>query len=314
MQRACTDFFLDFFPAEAYERFTARVLRMDESVDSYAADLKKLLGQLSRVQSWCRSVKLPDEVCAASVVVKVCGPVSRAQIQIVQQTDDQIQKVIADLREDRDVGDEVFSRYQSQLVVHDGLLCHSYLDSVDGTIIVPVLPQAFQEDVVRCSHINTGHASWETMWRALSRQLFFPGMASACQAHIYQCGRCQAASPRSPEALPSVRNDFPVQPWDIVQIDTLELGQARQYPYHCVLVVVDMFSKWAEAVPLKQGRTQHSSKVANEPPARNQAAFFFFFFFCAFSHRGLVSHKIESKASEFDRRSFAKLELRKSRS
>ena len=32
-------------PAEAYERFTARTLRMDESVDSYAADLKKLLGQ-----------------------------------------------------------------------------------------------------------------------------------------------------------------------------------------------------------------------------------------------------------------------------
>ena len=33
-------------PAEAYERFTARTLRMDESVDSYAADLKTILGQL----------------------------------------------------------------------------------------------------------------------------------------------------------------------------------------------------------------------------------------------------------------------------
>ena len=111
--------------------------------------------QLSRVQSWCKSVKLPDEVCATSVGLKVCGPVSRAQIQIGQQTDDQIQEVIADLREDCDVSDEVFSRYQSQLVVHGGLLCHSYLHSVDGTIIVPVLQQAFQEDVVLCSHINT---------------------------------------------------------------------------------------------------------------------------------------------------------------
>ena len=55
---------------------------------------------------------------------------------------------------------------------------------------------------------------------------------------------------KSPGALSSVHNDFPVQPWDIVQIDTLELSQARQYPHHCVLVVVDMFSKWAEAVPL----------------------------------------------------------------
>ena len=39
-----------------------------------------------------------------------------------------------------------------------------------------------------------------------------------------------------------------------------------------------------------QGRTQHSSKVANEPPAKNQPAFFFFSLF-AFSHRGLFSYK-----------------------
>ena len=102
--------------------------------------------QLSRVQSWCKSVKLPGEVCA-SFGIKVCGPVSRRQIQIGQQTDDQIQEIIADLRENRDVGDEVFSRYQSQLVVHDGLLCCSYLHSVDGTITVPVLQLGFQEDV-----------------------------------------------------------------------------------------------------------------------------------------------------------------------
>ena len=33
-------------PAEAYERFTARTLWINESVDSYAADLKKTLGPL----------------------------------------------------------------------------------------------------------------------------------------------------------------------------------------------------------------------------------------------------------------------------
>ena len=50
-----------------------------------------------------------------------------------------------------------------------------------------------------------------------------------------------------------------------------------------------------------QGRTQHSSKVANEPPPpppreKSTCVLFFFFFFFAFSNRGLVSHKIESKA------------------
>ena len=62
----------------------------------------------------------------------------------------------------------------------------------------------------------------------------------------------------------------------------------------------------------QQGRTQHSSKVANEPPARNQPAFFFFFFFFFLTEAWFLTN--ESKANEFDRRSFAKLELRKSRS
>ena len=53
--------------------------------------------------------------------------------------------------------------------------------------------------------------------------------------------------------------------------------------------------RWAEKGKRDQGRTQHSSKVANEPPSKNQPAFFSFFLF-GFSHRGLFSHKwIESK-------------------
>ena len=51
-------------------------------------------------------------------------------------------------------------------------------------------------------------------------------------------------------------------------------------------------------------RTQHSSKVANEPPSKNQPAFFFSF--CFLPPRFLTN---ESKANEFDRRYFATLEL-----
>ena len=56
-----------------------------------------------------------------------------------------------------------------------------------------------------------------------------------------------------------------------------------------------------------QGRTQHSSKVANEPPAKNQPAFFFLFLLSPTEACFLIN---ESKANEFDRRSFATLELK----
>ena len=45
-------------------------------------------------------------------------------------------------------------------------------------------------------------------------------------------------------------NDVPIRPWDIVQIDTLELGQEQGSTYHCVLVCVDAFTRWAEVIPL----------------------------------------------------------------
>ena len=56
-----------------------------------------------------------------------------------------------------------------------------------------------------------------------------------------------------------------------------------------------------------QGRTQHSSKVANEPPSKNQPAFFFLFLLSPTEACFLTK---ESKANVFDRRSFATLELK----
>ena len=35
-------------------------------------------------------------------------------------------------------------------------------------------------------------------------------------------------------------------------MDTLELGVDRSGQYHCVLVCVDTFSKWAEVAPLRR--------------------------------------------------------------
>ena len=51
-----------------------------------------------------------------------------------------------------------------------------------------------------------------------------------------------------------------------------------------------------------QGRTQHSSKVANEPLSKNQPAFCFLFLLSPTEACFLTN---ESKANEFERRSFA---------
>ena len=77
-------------------------------------------------------------------------------------------------------------------------------------------------------------------------------MAEQCQEFVKQCHRCAAASPRCGEVVPPTRAAMPDVPWDIVQINTLELGDSRNGQFHCVLVCVDMFTKWVEVVPLRR--------------------------------------------------------------
>ena len=49
----------------------------------------------------------------------------------------------------------------------------------------------------------------------------------------------------------------PGGPWNVIQVDTLELGPSISGEYRSVLVCVDCFTRWAEVVPL------HSHNAAN---------------------------------------------------
>ena len=79
---------------------------------------------------------------------------------------------------------------------------------------------------------------------------YFPAMALRCQEYVTGCPSCAAASPRRGERVPPKRPGVPSGPWRTVQIDTLELGASQNGRFHCVLVIVDSFTKWVEVVPL----------------------------------------------------------------
>ena len=65
---------------------------------------------------------------------------------------------------------------------------------------------------------------------------------------------------------------------------------------------------------MSQDRGVHSivRRLRTNPPARNQPAFFFCLFLFSLTEAWFLTNEL--KANEFDRSSFAKLELRKSRS
>ena len=117
---------------------------------------------------------------------------------------------------------------------------------------VQFIPSSMKRSVLLASHLQTGHASWETTCRFLSSRCYFPSMSSKCQEFVKRCQSCAAASGQCGSEVPPSRPETPSSPWSTVYMDTLELGSCRSGRFHCVLVMIDQFTKWVEVVPLKR--------------------------------------------------------------
>ncbi|XP_065191877.1 uncharacterized protein K02A2.6-like [Sycon ciliatum] len=143
-----------------------------------------------------------------------------------------------------------FKKIRSKLVVEDGVLKRSIKLPLGEIVNVPVIAKSLESSVLTHSHTLTGHGCRETMYRFLRERCFVADLASKCQKFVTSCRECCAANPRRGESVPPARASIAEGPWNIVQIDTLELGAATDY--HCVLVSYDTFTKWVEGVPLRR--------------------------------------------------------------
>ncbi|XP_065189499.1 uncharacterized protein LOC135820118 [Sycon ciliatum] len=178
--------------------------------------------------------------------------VSLDKIAAEQQRDELICATISDLVAGKPVSVAAFKRVQHQLVVVEGVLYRSVKDPIDGEVAVPVLPMSLREEVLSSAHSATAHGNWEAMWRSIRRRCYFPKLAESCQQYVRDCSPCRCASSMSAGPVPKVRSDSPSRPWEVVHIDTLELGACHSGRYHCVLVCIDSFTKWAEIIPLQR--------------------------------------------------------------
>jgi len=216
--------------------------------------------ELTRVPpAWVTYAKQrTDDVVATAPAAR---SVPYSDVEAAQAKDASIQRVIEELDSGQHISNSTYKKFAGQLRVHDGVLLRNFVDPVDGDVYAVVVPECLEEVTIRCAHEKTGHGNWECMWRSLNQSCFFPGMAAKCQAYVRDCEICLAANPTRGQPAPAQQNDIPIRPWDVIQIDTLELGPNQTGRYHCVLVCVDMFTRWVEVVPL---RRHDGASVAEE--------------------------------------------------
>ena len=110
-----------------------------------------------------------------------------------------------------------------------------------------VLPQLYQTELLFRSHDQMGHQGIDKVYHRILKRFEWPGMRKACEKWVTACLSCQQV-----KDLRKLR--FPLQSIEssefneVVQIDHQKICMTDN-GYNQVLVMIDHFTKYAEAVP-----------------------------------------------------------------
>ena len=152
-------------------------------------------------KNWLSLAKsLPSEekvVAAASSLpssLPILGPVTMERIRKAQLECADVARAVSQLVKGEDITAPQFKKVRSQVLLSEGVLCRNVKLPLEGTVTVPVIPGALQDEAVGIAHCNSAHASWETMYEILCAKCYLPDMAVLCQEHVQHCPPCSRAA------------------------------------------------------------------------------------------------------------------------
>lgn len=149
---------------------------------------------------------------------------------------------------------------RARLVMWDGVLCRRVTDyNTHEARLQIVCPTQQRKEVWEKHHNAVGHLGVERTISCLRRHFFWPGMQTQVQQYHSLCPRCQVkkvdAVPKAP--LKPFTVSFPLE---VIELDFLSLGRPHDL-YQNILVMTDMFSRYAWAIPTRDQTARTTARV-----------------------------------------------------
>ncbi len=146
-----------------------------------------------------------------------------------------------------------FTKNKKELELSEKKVLLKRIEGPDGEVMrrTIVLPQLYQWEVIHEAHDMMGHQGENKTFAKIAEFFDFPGMREEISKYVASCPRCQQSKGHNP-----VRN-YPLKPIvttrtnEMVEIDFEKLSVAKDGSIG-LLVVVDHFSKYAMAYPMKE--------------------------------------------------------------
>ncbi|MEW8547773.1 MAG: integrase, partial [Candidatus Thiodiazotropha sp.] len=193
-------------------------------------------------------------------VREVC-PISVEDIRKEQREDPDFKPMITYLEdrqvpEDRNQANRIVAESQYYILEND-VLHHLYQPRSTGHKWMDVkkqlaVPTKLRDHVLKSYHdaLTGGHQGQERTYEAIRSKYFWPRMYADIQTYVKTCEECQQAK-RYIHQKQALLKPLPIgNVFSRLHIDILGPLPKSKEGYRYILMIVDAFSKWTEALPL----------------------------------------------------------------
>ena len=152
----------------------------------------------------------------------------------------------------------------ARLQSRDGVLYRQIQTPGERQVLLQLLlPQCLQAEVLQSLHDGHGHQGIERTTSLVRQRCFWPFMQSDIARYCQDCNRCTLAKAVQPKVRTFRGGLTASKPLEIIAIDFTLLDKASDGREN-VLVVTDVFSKFAQAYPTPDQRASTVARVLTE--------------------------------------------------
>lgn len=155
-------------------------------------------------------------------------------------------------------------RQWADLVVYEGVLYRkTHVPGSTEKVLQLLLPQALQTEVLTALHDDHGHQGVDRTVSLVRQRCYWPFMRKDVDRWCRECRRCVVAKATQPKLRTFMGSLLASSPLEIVAIDFSILEKSSDGKEN-LLVVTDVFSKFAQAYPTADQKSSTVARVLTE--------------------------------------------------